>query len=160
MSGHEVRLTLADERATQALGGQLAERLSDGLVVFLSGDLGAGKTCLVRGVLHALGYGGAVKSPTYTLVEDYSLAGRIIYHFDLYRLHDPEELDLIGVRDYFDGQACCFVEWPEKGQGWLPMADLEVHITHKGEAREALVTPYTDKGGRVVDSLQVPRSNG
>jgi tRNA threonylcarbamoyladenosine biosynthesis protein TsaE len=158
LSGHELRLALADERETRALGGKLATTLDDGLVVFLSGDLGAGKTCLVRGVLQALGFKGAVKSPTYTLVEDYSLAGRIIYHFDLYRLHDPEELDLIGVRDYFDGQACCFVEWPEKGEGWLPMADLEVHITHKGQAREARLTSCTDKGSRIVDSLQEPRS--
>jgi len=150
---HEFRVYLADEQATEALGGCLAAQLTDGLVVFLSGDLGAGKTCLVRGLLQALGYQTAVKSPTYTLVEDYSIAGHDIYHFDLYRLLDPEELDLIGIRDYFNGRTCCFIEWPERGQGRLPQQDLEIRITVQGEGREAFITSHTDQGKRVLESL-------
>ena len=150
---HELKLRLADERATEALGSKLAGSLVDGLVVYLSGDLGTGKTCLVRGLLQALGHDGPVKSPTYTLVENYSLPGRDIYHFDLYRLHDPEELDLIGIRDYFDGHTCCFIEWPERGQGWLPQQDLEVHITLHGEGREAVITAATDPGQSVLVNL-------
>lgn len=150
---HEFRVYLADEQATEALGGCLAAQLTDGLVVFLSGDLGAGKTCLVRGLLQALGYQAAVKSPTYTLVEDYSIAGHDIYHFDLYRLLDPEELDLIGIRDYFNGSTCCFIEWPERGRGWLPQQDLEIRITVQGEGREAFITAYTDQGEKVLESL-------
>lgn len=129
-------IALADEAATLALGASLAARLADG-VVFLTGDLGAGKTCLVRGWLTALGHKGAVKSPTYTLVEPYELAGRTVYHFDLYRLRDPGELELIGVRDYLDGTALCLIEWPEKGAGHLPAPALAIHLQVDGKARRA-----------------------
>jgi len=98
----EIVLSLKDVAATERLGAVLATALQDGLVIFLLGDLGAGKTSLVRGVLRELGYQGAVKSPTYTLLEEYTVAGKDIIHFDLYRLSDPEELDLIGIRDYFN----------------------------------------------------------
>jgi tRNA threonylcarbamoyladenosine biosynthesis protein TsaE len=108
--------------------------------VFLQGDLGAGKTCLVRGWLQALGHQGAVKSPTYTLVEPYQLQGRQIYHFDLYRLRDPEELDLIGGRDYFDDDVLCLVEWPDKGAGFLPPARLIVELSVAGAGRQAHLT--------------------
>lgn len=150
---NELKVTLADEQSTTALGAKLAAQLTDGLVVFLSGDLGAGKTCVVRGMLQALGHEGPVKSPTYTLVEDYSLSGHDIYHFDLYRLHDPEELDLIGIRDYFDGRASCFIEWPERGHGWLPKQDLEIRITVRGEGREAVISASSEKGEHVLAAL-------
>jgi tRNA threonylcarbamoyladenosine biosynthesis protein TsaE len=129
-------LLLADEVATLALGGRLAAEVGAGCVL-LNGELGAGKTCLVRGWLQALGHAGAVKSPTYTLVEPYRLQGRQIYHFDLYRLEDPEELELIGGRDYFSDDALCLVEWPEKGAGFLPQARLTISLTVVGNQRQA-----------------------
>ena len=115
---------LPDEAATLALGARLARRLSGGGCVYLEGDLGAGKTTLVRGMLRGLGHEGAVKSPTYTIVEPYELGGVHIYHFDLYRLGDPEELELIGVRDYFSSDSLCFCS-VASGPAWgLPRPTL------------------------------------
>lgn len=146
-------IDLPDEKATLQLGSQIAEHLVDGLVVYLSGDLGAGKTCLVRGMLQQLGHAGAVKSPTYTLVEDYTFGNRLIYHFDLYRLLDPEELELIGIRDYFNGTACCFVEWPERGKGWLPDADLKVRFSIDEGARRVTISSQTETGYTLLEAL-------
>ncbi len=130
---------LANEFDTLALGASLVSRFPEGGVIFLQGDLGSGKTTLVRGILNACGYDGAVKSPTYTLVEPYELTGRLIYHFDLYRLGDPEELEYVGGRDYFHAKALCLVEWPEKAAGFLPRADLDIHLSYKGAGREAKI---------------------
>lgn len=127
---------LLDDSETQALGRELAARLSAG-TVFLSGDLGAGKTTLVRGWLQALGHLGAVKSPTYTLVEPYQFAGVDVFHFDLYRLSDPEELEMIGGRDYFANNSLCLVEWPDKGAGMLPAPDLHIELQVAGRGRVA-----------------------
>lgn len=128
---------LADEAATLALGAELARCLKAGACVYLRGELGAGKTTLVRGLLRALGHAGAVKSPTYTLVEPYEVGGVPVYHFDLYRLGDAEELEMIGIRDYFDGRALCVLEWPERGEGMIPPADLTVTLTVEGRGRHA-----------------------
>lgn len=136
---------LADEQATLTLGAMLAQRFPRG-VVYLLGDLGAGKTTLVRGWLQALGHQGAVKSPTYTLVEPYQLNQHDIFHFDLYRMSDPEELEFIGGRDYFDRAALCLVEWPEKGAGALPPADLVVSLRPDKRGRRAEITQSGNAG--------------
>lgn len=127
-------LELPDSAATEALGAQLANLLPHRGVVYLSGDLGAGKTTLVRGLLHALGHSGNVKSPTYTLVEPYFFADRHVLHCDLYRLADPEELSYLDLRDAVDN-ALLLIEWPERGAGWLPPAILEIRLSYCGSGR-------------------------
>ncbi|WP_018865283.1 tRNA (adenosine(37)-N6)-threonylcarbamoyltransferase complex ATPase subunit type 1 TsaE [Thioalkalivibrio sp. ARh3] len=120
-------IRLPDAAATERAGAVLAGM--EGLrIVYLEGDLGAGKTTWARGLLQALGHAGNVRSPTYTLVEPYELQGRSVLHFDLYRLADPEELEYLGVREAFGEQALWLVEWPERGAGWLPEPDLRVRL--------------------------------
>jgi tRNA threonylcarbamoyladenosine biosynthesis protein TsaE len=150
-----IELALTDESATLALGAALAPLLGPGMVVFLHGDLGAGKTTLVRGLLRALGVTGAVKSPTYTLVEPYRLAGFPVHHFDLYRLRDPMELEEMGIRDYLSGDALCMVEWPERGAPVLVTRDLDVFLATSpdGEGRIVRVTATSPRGDAVVRGL-------
>ncbi|CAA6810525.1 MAG: TsaE protein, required for threonylcarbamoyladenosine t(6)A37 formation in tRNA [uncultured Thiotrichaceae bacterium] len=121
-----------------AFGAALARNLPDnkGCVITLQGDLGAGKTTLVRGFLQSLGHPGVVKSPTYTLVEPYHLNGRDIYHFDLYRLGEPDELEYIGFRDYFSPTSVCLLEWPERGENYLPTADIRLIISISDTSRK------------------------
>ncbi len=194
--------SLADESAMSGLGAQLAKQAQPGMIIYLDGDLGAGKTTLVRGFLTACGHLGAVKSPTFTIVEAYSLdsdklydynqlqielkqndrivplsiskidkygvnsnsKGEIktskpvtyrqkVYHFDLYRLEDPEELEYLGIRDYLDGQAIALIEWPEKGEGVLPKADLLIKITHQKQGREVKLQPESEPGAAMVSRL-------
>ncbi len=129
----ELTLQLPDEEAMVAFGRKIAEVTRGVGVVFLEGDLGAGKTTLSRGIIRGLGHAGAVKSPTFTLVEPYEIGDIRAFHFDLYRLVDPEELEYMGIRDYFDGAALCLVEWPRRGEGFLPKPDLTITISpHNG----------------------------
>ena len=119
----------------EALGAELVKNLQAPAVVYLRGELGTGKTTLVRGALRALGHRGSVKSPTFTIVESYPLKSLEVHHFDLYRITDPEELQWIGLREYFHNQAIGFIEWPEKGQSGIPPATVEVQIFHAGDHR-------------------------
>ena len=188
---------IINEDAMLELGAKLAYLSYRGLIIYLDGDLGAGKTTLVRGFLRAMGHQGAVKSPTFTIVEPYLLdydklfnynvlddnlklntykekqqdlkcsglkepvlkeaalkePGLKIYHFDLYRLEDPEELEYIGIRDYLDGQAIALIEWPEKGYGILPEADLVIKINHQKQQRQVELIPQSDRAQVLVSKF-------
>lgn len=130
-----MKIELDGSEATESLGTALWQALPNQCLIFLKGDLGAGKTTLVRGLLRAAGYQGAVKSPTYSLVEEYDLAGRRVFHFDLYRLKDPEELEWMGMGDYLNQIALCLIEWPQMGGEWLPKADIEITFDIVGAGR-------------------------
>jgi len=147
------QIQLDDEPAQLAFGARLAKALSPGLTIFLRGDLGVGKTTLCRGILNGLGHQGNVKSPTYTLVEPYELVGQTVYHFDLYRLGEPTELEYMGCRDYFDGDSVCLVEWPEQGEGVLPQPDLELEIQVDGRGRRLVCRANSEAGRAVVSRL-------
>jgi len=131
---------LPDEAATLDYGRELLSFLQGAALVFLHGQLGAGKTTLVRGILRALGHAGSVKSPTYTLLEPYEVNGRTVYHFDLYRIGDSEELDFIGIDELMDSDALKLVEWPERGAGRLPEPDVVVRLSLEGEGRRVEVS--------------------
>ncbi len=147
--------TLADEAATHGLGTELAQAVTGGgLVVHLSGALGTGKTTLTRGLLRALGYRGAVKSPTYTLIEPYEVAGRRVFHLDLYRLADPEELEYLGLRDLLEPGALVVIEWPEKGGDWLPPPDISIGLEYATPGREARLEALSARGEAVLNALQ------
>lgn len=146
------RRHLADEAATLAFGAQLARELIPGMTFYLEGDLGAGKTTLVRGLLRALGYAGRVKSPTYTLAETYSLPAFELYHYDLYRMHDPREWLDAGFRDVIGGQAVSLIEWPEKAAGWLPPPDVIIRLTIADEAREVECEAVSPRGAHFLET--------
>lgn len=148
-----MNLYLPDEAATLAFAARLAENLKSIRLITLTGDLGAGKTALVRGMLQSLGHKGKVKSPTFTLVEPYTIQGRQVYHFDLYRLADPEELEYLGFSDYFAGNSLCLIEWPERGRGWLPTADLEITLLHRESGRDIKIEARTAAGNEVLQVL-------
>ena len=150
MTGELFTATASDEEAMVALGARLAAVCEPGLVVFLDGDLGMGKTTFSRGFIRSLGHRGAVKSPTYTLVEPYQLGKLQVFHFDLYRLVDPEELEFMGIRDYFGDMSVCLVEWPERGLGALPLGDLVINIAQQGLARRLIFDAATERGRRVL----------
>lgn len=148
---------LSAEADTENFGKALAQALTEqqeGLVIFLQGDLGMGKTTLSRGLIRGLGHEGAVKSPTYTLVEPYEHLAPPVYHFDLYRLGDPEELEYMGIRDYFQPGQVCLMEWPERGRGVLPEADLMIELTAKAKGRAIRLTAGTERGRSLLRRLR------
>ncbi|HTT07885.1 MAG TPA: tRNA (adenosine(37)-N6)-threonylcarbamoyltransferase complex ATPase subunit type 1 TsaE [Gammaproteobacteria bacterium] len=142
-------MVIRSARAMESLGRRLAAVTAPGAVIFLQGELGAGKTTLVRGFLRALGVISAVKSPTYTLVEPYSTAAGPVMHVDLYRLKDPRELEYSGLRDHFNGETICLIEWPERGEGVLPVPDLRIGIDKQlGNTRALTLGAETIGGAR------------
>ena len=151
------RIELADEAATLALGARLSEAMGarGGGVIYLHGDLGAGKTTLARGLLRQAGVEGTLRSPTYTLMEPYTACGQAFLHLDLYRLADPSEVEQLGLRDYPVESTIWLVEWPEKGAGFLPPADLDVRLAIAGSGRvaECVATP-TNAGNRPIIDLK------
>jgi tRNA threonylcarbamoyladenosine biosynthesis protein TsaE len=144
---------LPDEEATLAFGRSLAHALQEGGIILLHGDLGSGKTTLSRGLLRALGHKGAVKSPTYTLVEPYEIGTRKIFHYDLYRLNDPAELEYLGLRDFIDKETLTLIEWPEKGGALLPQADLELTLTVENSGRRVSWKAHTGYGQQLTAAL-------
>jgi tRNA threonylcarbamoyladenosine biosynthesis protein TsaE len=146
-------MNLADESATVTLAQRLAARLRPGMVIYLHGDLGAGKTTLVRAVLNALGHTGRVKSPTFTLVEPYHIDGLDFRHFDLYRLHDEEEWEAAGFRDEFDGHNIFFIEWPEHAPGLIPQADLKIGFEILAQSRKVEIQANTPTGRECLKQL-------
>jgi len=155
-----LRLTAATAEEMRAIGARLAEALQraelhEPFVLGLSGDLGAGKTTLVGGLLAALGHAGPVRSPTYSLIEPYRLAGRDVYHCDLYRLRDPQELEDLGLRDLLVACSWVLVEWPERAGDRLRESDLRLHLEYAVAGRHLAFTPATAAGRRVVAGLRL-----
>ena len=155
-----MRLHLESEATQEELGRRMAPLLTGGWIIHLIGDLGAGKTTLARGILRGLGHVGAVKSPTYTLIEPYEPGGRRVYHLDLYRLGDPEGLEYLGLRDILGEDALILVEWPERAGAALPPADLELRIDHAREARDLEIRGPGPRAAAVMEALDTGLPNG
>ncbi len=143
---------LPDAAATEALGAALGQAMGEG-VIYLEGELGAGKTTLARGLLQARGVDGPVGSPTYTLMEPYTTASGVVLHLDLYRLADPEELHFLGIEDVAEPRTLALIEWPGRGGSVLPGADLTVELIHAGGGRSARLTAHTEKGAGTLRCL-------
>ena len=147
-------LFLSNEAATLHFAAALGSVIRSGpAILFLHGQLGAGKTTLTRGIVQSLGYEGPVKSPTYTLVESYQFSQTSLFHFDLYRLQDPDELAFIGIHDYFHPKAICIIEWPERGDTWLPLPDLSCFIRLCENGRDITLTTSSKRGEAFLEQL-------
>jgi tRNA threonylcarbamoyladenosine biosynthesis protein TsaE len=145
---------LPEESATLALGAELARHLQPGMVIYLSGELGAGKTTLARGILRGLGYAERVKSPSYTLVEPYKLSRLYLYHFDFYRFASPQELGEAGFKEHFNPDSVCLIEWPENAGGMLPAADIRNTMKVVGSGRQLEIDADTETGRRCIEKLK------
>jgi tRNA threonylcarbamoyladenosine biosynthesis protein TsaE len=152
-----LRQALPDEQATAGFAARMAGAVDDGAVIYLHGDLGAGKTSFARAFLQALGVGERVKSPTYSLVESYRLAARTAWHLDLYRIADPGELEWLGLDTLADPGALVLVEWPERGAGALPAPDLQIDLAYAGTGRTVQVAARSPRGERLL--ARVPASS-
>lgn len=155
---HDFTLDFADETATVDFGAAIGKVIEPGLTIYLHGDLGAGKTTLVRGLLRGLGYVGRVKSPTYTLVEPYEMldghsAELNLYHFDLYRFNDEEEWEAAGFRDYFNAHSVCLIEWPENAAQLLPAPDIEISFDIKAAGRSVHVSAHSVHGQQCIQRI-------
>jgi len=150
-----MNIDLANEAETLALGKAIALLCpQQHFVIHLEGELGAGKTTFSRGFLQALGHKGNVKSPTYALVEPYNISGRSIFHFDLYRVSDPEELDYLGLEDYFTDTSLCLIEWPQQGQGILPPPDLNIQFNYQNDARTVQLSAISVAAKKILNKLK------
>ena len=149
-----LKTSLADENETLALGAALAPCLQPGLTIYLRGELGAGKTTLVRGMLRALGHAGPVRSPTYALVEVYDLSRLHLHHFDFYRFHDPREWIDAGFRESFDGRNVTVIEWPEKAGAWLPPADVDIAFDFAETGRDVMLASSSLAGQKCLALLE------
>ena len=154
----ETTLILLNEAQTQAIGSALAPLLLPPLTCFFKGELGAGKTSLIRAILRAKGIIGAIKSPSYTLIEPYEIAHQVIYHMDLYRLEDEDQLEWLGIRDYFHQNALCLIEWPERAVKGLPKADVICELTYYDEGRAITLSADTDVGEKIIKTFHEGRS--
>ena len=163
MSSNHHTVTLRASAATEALGAAFAALIGPGMRIYLSGDLGSGKTTFTRGLLHALGHRGSVKSPTYTLVEIYVISGYILYHFDFYRLNSPEEWREAGLDEHFNERSVCLVEWPEQAAGTLPTPDVQLQFRFEsgaeGDWRTVDLKALTTRGEQCLDALRKERPN-
>ena len=148
-----ITIKLADENATLACAQRLAALIKPGLVVYLRGELGAGKTTMVRGILNALGYVGRVKRPTYTLLEIYTIGNLQLRHFDLYRLKNPEEWAGAGFDDEFNAENILLIEWPEQAQGYVPAPDIEVRFEILSEGRDVNIVALSKLGEQCLTQL-------
>jgi tRNA threonylcarbamoyladenosine biosynthesis protein TsaE len=154
-----VEISVTNEAEMVALGGRLSPLVGEHAIVTLQGGLGAGKTTLVRGLLQGAGFVGAVKSPTFSLVEDYQIKDARIFHFDLYRVQQPEELEYMGIRDYIGDTALCLIEWPEKAGTVLPTGDINIIIRQSGQNRTVQFEMCTDRGQTLFDRLGLAALN-
>jgi len=154
-----LRLHLRDDASTARLGRALADNLAPGLRIYLRGDLGTGKTTLARSILRALGFAGRVKSPSYALVELYTVSSLNLYHFDFFRFQDPKEWSNGGFREYFGDAAVCLVEWPEKAGALLPPADIEILLSNPGNGRDASLTAHTHAGEKCLAAASQLKSH-
>lgn len=151
---HAIELTVPTAVEMERLGSRMAPQMPTLRLAYVRGPLGAGKTTWVRGVLRGLKYDGSVKSPTFTLVEPYVLAGFTLYHFDLYRVNDPGELEFLGLRDYLQGTNLCVIEWPERGDGILPAPDIDVIIQPGDTGRSVQLAAHGERGKALLDGLK------
>jgi len=151
-------LLIRDDEEMRRFGARLIDACEHGGVITLSGDLGTGKTTLVRGALQARGVVSGVRSPTYTLVEYYPFADFAVAHFDLYRLGDPEELEYLGYRDYLNPQTLCLIEWPQRAAGYLQAVDLAIELDYDPAGRRLQTVAASDWGSELVSRLNLPNS--